>query len=320
VWELKARSEELDLALLLPPGDAAAGEPLAFDFSAGGKGGDARLQGSLRRGELEVSLEPSRVKLQDQVLTVAPLVVNAFDGRAVLNGTADLRDRDNANFRFSVVAAGLRFEPAAETGTAQPVPVELREARLGVAGNLQHWAVAGTAEVERDGQQARLQVDGRGAGETVELRQFRATTPGGELDVTGNIGWSPVLEWDLAARLGNFDPGYFVPGWDGRLSGQLSSDGRQLPAPAPGVASPGFEARVNVPGIKGSLRGRPLDGNGRFNLRGNQGQGEVALAWATAASMHAAASATASTSTPASSRCSWTTCCPAPAAACGALP
>ncbi len=278
VWELMARSEELDLALLLPPGEAAAGEPLAFDFSAGGKGGDARLQGSLRRGELEVSLEPSRVKLQDQVLTVAPLVVNAFDGRAVLNGTADLRDRDNANFRFSVVAAGLRFEPAAETGTAQPVPVELREARLGVAGNLQHWAVAGTAEVERDGQQARLQVDGRGAGETVELRQFRATTPGGELDVTGNIGWSPVLEWDLAARLGNFDPGYFVPGWDGRLSGQLASDGRQLPAPAPGIASPGFEARVNVPGIKGSLRGRPLDGNGRFNLRGNQGQGEVALA------------------------------------------
>ncbi|WP_425510970.1 translocation/assembly module TamB domain-containing protein [Xanthomonas chitinilytica] len=281
VWALTARSDALDLSLLMPPsGDAGDGEPLAFDFTAEGKGGRAQLQGNARYGDMAVVLEPSRVSLDDQVLSVAPLVVNAFDGRIRLNGTADFRDTDNANFRFSVIASQLRFVPAADPATPgqAPVPVELVEARMGLAGNPQNWAAVGTATLERDGEQAHLQFDGRGNENNLQFKQLHATTPGGELDVTGTLGWAPALEWDLTAKLGGFDPGYFAPGWDGRLSGQLASRGRQLPAPAAGAASPGYEARLDIPGLKGTLRGRPLDGKGRFALQGQQGEGELTLA------------------------------------------
>jgi translocation and assembly module TamB len=37
------------------------------------------------------------------------------------------------------------------------------------------------------------------------------------------VAWAPQLDWDAKATLKDFDPGYFVPGWNGRLSGNLAS-------------------------------------------------------------------------------------------------
>ncbi len=282
-WELTASSEALDLSLLLPPADGAAApasEPLAFDFTATGKGGDARLQGTLSQGDdLAVTLQPSHVILADQVLTVEPLVIDAFDGRTELRGRADFSDMDNASFRFAVNANGLKFAPAPDPATpgAQSLPVELVEARLGVAGTLKAWAAIGRAQVERDGGQATLVFDSRGDERHAELRQVEATTPGGSLKVTGQVAWQPQLGWDVQAVLARFDPGYFVPGWNGNLSGTLASKGEQLPAPAGGV-SPGYQATAEIASLSGQLRQRRLDAKGRFALQGDQGEGQLDLA------------------------------------------
>ncbi|MEL4017279.1 hypothetical protein, partial [Dryocola clanedunensis] len=100
------------------------------------------------------------------------------------------------------------------------------------------------------------------------------------LDVTGQVAWAPQLDWDVAAKLAGFDPGYFAPGWDGKLSGSFASKGRQLPPPAgsPAGTAGSYEATVDVPGIKGTLRKRALDAQGRFALRGEQGEGNLRLA------------------------------------------
>lgn len=280
-WRFRAATKALDLALLLPPAEDAGtsgAEPLAFDLAAEGKGGDARLQGTLSQGELQATLQPSRVVLEDQVLQVPSLVVDAFEGRTRMQGRADFRDPDNATFRFSVKAAGLRFVPAPDPATpqAQAVPVELKEARLGVAGNLKGWAAIGHAEVERDAQRAALQFDLRGDDQRARIEQLQASTPGGTLDVSGKLAWVPELDWDLAATLAKFDPGYFAPGWDGRLSGRIVSKGRQLPAPAGGV-SPGYQLTAQIDALKGQLRQRALDASGKFALQGTQGEGQVAL-------------------------------------------
>ncbi|MGH8087706.1 MAG: translocation/assembly module TamB domain-containing protein, partial [Stenotrophomonas sp.] len=233
VWKASARSKELDLALLVPGMDA--GTPLSLDFTADGKGGQANLQGRIQQGDLAVELAPSRVGLADQVLTVSPLVVKGFGGQARLQGTADFRDRENASLRFAIVANDLTFVPEADpttTSTAKPVPVTLKEARLGLAGTLKTWAAVGTAAVEREQQTADLQFDIRGSDTAAQIKQLQAKTPGGALDMTGQVAWAPQLDWDVAAKLAAFDPGYFVPGWDGRLSGSLASKGRQLPPPA----------------------------------------------------------------------------------------
>ncbi|WP_312688355.1 hypothetical protein, partial [Escherichia coli] len=75
--------------------------------------------------------------------------------------------------------------------------------------------------------------------QAASIHQLQAQTPGGQLQVEGQVAWAPQLDWDAKATLKDFDPGYFVPGWNGRLSGNLASKGRQLPPPAnaaPGTA------------------------------------------------------------------------------------
>lgn len=283
VWKASAKSNALDLALLVPSMDASTSTPLSLDFQANGKGGQAHLQGRVQQGDLVVELAPSNVALADQVLTVSPLVVKGFGGQARLQGKADFSDRENASLRFSIVANDLTYVPAADPatpGAAAPVPVTLKEARMGLAGTLKQWAAVGEASVEREQQSADLQFDIRGSDQAAQIKQLQAKTPGGTLDATGQVAWAPQLDWDVAAKLAGFDPGYFVPGWDGRLSGSLASKGRQVPPPpgsAPGTA-PTYEATVDVPGIRGTLRSRSVDAQGRFAIRGTQGEGNVRLA------------------------------------------
>ncbi|MET4618310.1 translocation and assembly module TamB [Stenotrophomonas sp. 2619] len=283
VWTASARTRELDLSLLVPGMDAGTSTPMALDFKADGKGGQANLQGSFKQGDIAVELAPSKVGLADQVLTVAPLQVKAFGGQARLQGKADFTDKENASLRFSIVANDLTFVPAADTttaGAAAPVPVTLKEARMGLAGTLKNWAAVGKASVEREKQTADLTFDVRGNDQAASIKQLLASTPGGSLDVTGQVAWAPQLDWDVAAKLAGFDPGYFAPGWDGKLSGALASKGRQLPPPAgsPAGTAGAYEATVDVPGIKGMLRKRTVDAQGKFALRGTQGEGNVKLA------------------------------------------
>ena len=280
-WQFAASSKALDPSLFVPPGDAAAdaSEPIAFDLNASGKGGDAKLQGQLAYGAQKLTLDPSNVRLDNQVLTVAPLQLRAFDGQARLRGTADFRDPDNATFRFSVNASGLKFAttPDPSTPDAPAVPIQLVEANLGLAGTLKQWATYGEATVARGKDSAGLQLDVRGDDRQAQIVQLQAAMPTGTLDLGGAVAWAPELSWDLSGKLAGFDPGYFAPGWDGNLSGQFASKGKQLPLRPDGSAA-GYQASLDVPRLNGKLRSRPLDANGKFALQGEQGEGKLQLA------------------------------------------
>nr|WP_283254843.1 translocation/assembly module TamB domain-containing protein [Luteimonas galliterrae] len=282
VWHFSAKTEALDLALLLPPEEGAAAaepQPLSFDLTADGKGGSAQLRGTVAQGDMAVTLQPSKVKLDDQVLTVAPLVVDAYDGRATLHGRADFTVPEEGKFRFAVNARGFKFgaapDPAQPKGAAAPVPIGV-DADLGIAGRIKDWAAVGNARIARGEQKATVDLDVRGDTERATIKTLRAKMPTGTLDATGKVGWTPVLDWDLRAKLAGFDPGYFAPGWDGNVSGQLASKGKQRPTTADGQPG-GFDATLDVPALSGKLRGRPLQGRGKFALRGEQGEGDLAL-------------------------------------------
>ncbi len=280
-WGASVRSDELDLRLLGPALADSTIEPLSLDFTASGKGGRADLQGRAQMGENVVELAPSRVQLEDQVLNVSPLMLKIFGGEARLTGNADFRDQDNQKINFSIVARDMTYLPAEDPSTAgdAPVPVTLQEARMGLAGTLQAWAAIGRADVERDGQQAALQFDVRGNQNAARIQTLEARTPGGTLGLEGQVAWAPQLQWDATATLHNFDPGYFAPGWDGRLSGNLASKGRQreVPANAPPGTTGAIEATVDLPSLKGSLRKRALDAQGKFAVQGDQGEGTLRL-------------------------------------------
>ncbi|MGY1518929.1 translocation/assembly module TamB domain-containing protein [Luteimonas sp. A482] len=260
-WSLRADSDALDPALLA---GGEAGEPLSFSLTADGRGGAADVQGQLRRGTLQAVLQPSKLRLEDKVLELQPLVLDVFDGRITARGRGDFSEPRAADFRFAVNARGLRFggDPqAVDAQPADPAPVIGIDADFGIAGSSRAWAVIGNATVEREALRAQLEIDGRGDLETLRLQALRATMPGGRLDATGEVGWSPALHWELEATLAGFDPGYFAPAWNGAVDGQLSSRGSTRD-------DGGLDLDVQASELSGSLRGRRIDGTASFAMRG----------------------------------------------------
>ncbi len=279
VWQASVRGEQLDLGQLVPAQYlAVAPAPLALDFNARGRGGKAQLQGRLRQGDNELVLAPSNIAIEQQVLTVAPLALEALGGGLQLRGKADFSDARNPGFHLAVAARQLTWTPASDPASPGdvPEPMHLKEAWLGVAGNLKNWAALGRAEVAREAQAAQLDFDLRGSDRQVRIEQLTATTPGGSTELSGSVTWQPALAWDVDARLAGFDPGYFLPGWDGNLSGTLASTGQQLPVTDP-EAAPRFDAHLDLPQLRGQLRGRSVDARAKVTLHDTRGEGDVRL-------------------------------------------
>jgi translocation and assembly module TamB len=251
-WHLRAGSEALDIGLLTDP-RAAPGEPLRFDLTADGTGGDARMHGTLQRDDFAAILRPSRIRLEDQVLQLDPLHVDLMEGRVVARGTADLRE-DGDGIALALGARGLTWGGAAD---GEPI---VADADLEMAGAVEDWTVTGTAQLARAGERAALRIDGRGDRERLRLRSLAAEMPTGRLDATGTVAWAPAFGWDLDARLAGFDPAYFLDGWNGAVDGVLASRGRRR-------ADGGLDATVTIADLGGRLRGRPLDGHGRILVR-----------------------------------------------------
>lgn len=262
-WRLAARSEGLDPALLT--GGEPAPEAITFDLQAQGNGGVADLSGQLGRGAQQVTIAPSHLQLEEQVLTVAPLALELYGGRMQLKGRADFTDPEDGRFRFALNAQDLEI-PAEDPA----VPAIGVDASLGVAGSLKDWAAYGDATVRRGDQQADLVLDVRGDDARARIHSLQATMPTGTLQATGEAGWDPILDWDLALVLDGFDPGYFAPGWDGNVNGRIATTGRARDGG-------GFDAEIDMQSLGGRLRGRALAGNGRFVVRGTQGEGNLAL-------------------------------------------
>lgn len=264
-WALRAATQRLDLSLFGV--GTAEDPPLALDLQASGTDGGAAISGQARRGDALVVIEPSHVRIDGQTLTVQPLAVQLLGGRITLRGHADFTDTQDPRFKFAVNARDLQWGQGEQRIDAN--------ADLGLAGRKARWAAIGQADLARGQDSARVDFDGRGDLQGVLLKTFKATTPAGALEVTGQLGWAPQLSWDVQAELKDFDPGYFAAGWDGAVTGKLASTGAQRD-PAAGQGT-GLDAALDIPQLGGRLRGRKLAGSGRFNLHGADGDGALDL-------------------------------------------
>ncbi|KGQ19153.1 Pathogenicity protein [Lysobacter dokdonensis DS-58] len=263
-WHLRAKAPVLDLSLL--GGGEPSDTPLAVELRADGLGGAATIQATVRQGDLRAVIQPSKIRLDDKVLTVEPLIVDALDGRTRLQGYADLRDPDRQRLRFAINARGLRW------GGTPDAPAVVADADFGVAGKPDAWAAKGEGRFLREGRRATLRFDARGDTVHADLRSLQARMPSGTLDAKGDVRWSPALAWQLDATLAGFDPGYFVPAFPGRVEGKLATRGS---ARSDGQ---GFDATLDAPSLRGTLRGRALDARAKVALHGSDVEGDVAMA------------------------------------------
>ncbi|MFC5571187.1 translocation/assembly module TamB domain-containing protein [Lysobacter yangpyeongensis] len=285
-WRLHAQSDALDLALLTQ--GKPSGTPMTLRFDADGVGGEMNLRGEFaqrdaRGGGFTAIVLPSQLRLENQVLEAKPLSLRVFDGTAVLRGRADFNDPEHATLRFAVNARGLKWggattTPKSPAQAAHDTPLIEADADLGLAGTLQDWAAIGEATLTRDGERAQVRFDGRGNEAHLQLKRLHAQMPSGALDATGEVAWKPALGWNIAATLAGFDPGYFAPAWPGALRGRFTTQGTTRD-------DGGLDVAVDAPQLDGRLRGRPLQGRGRFLMRGaatpagqDSYEGDVALA------------------------------------------
>lgn len=267
-WQLRANADALDIGLLTNPTAPPAEAPLALQLQVDGIGGDARVRGEFRQGDLSAKVLNSRLRLQDQVLDLDPLRLELLDGTVTARGTADFTDPKNASFRFAADARGIQW--------GDPTPLGA-DADIGLAGTLQAWALIANATLTRDGEQATLKIDGRGNSERMDLKALDVEMPTGTLAADGRITWAPALAWDIDSRLAGFDPGYFAPDWNGSIKGHITSTGSTRD-------DGGLDATVDLADLGGQLHGRPLDGQGHFEMAGapvnggtTQYLGDVAL-------------------------------------------
>ncbi|TYT27544.1 translocation/assembly module TamB [Luteimonas viscosa] len=261
-WTLRADSDALDPGLLSGAGEP--GTPIAFSLSVDGNGGAADLEGEFTQGTLHAVLQPSKLRLEDQVLDLQPLVVDIFEGRITANGHGDFREPRAASFKLAVNARDLRFGGApgtADPEPATPAPVIGVDADFGIAGRSDDWTATGQATIARDALDATVDFTGRGDLEQIAVETLRASMPTGTLDAAGEVAWAPALGWDMEAVLAGFDPGYFAPGWDGAVDGRLESTGVTRD-------DGGLDVAVEARELGGTLRRRRLGGNAMFAMQG----------------------------------------------------
>lgn len=128
-------------------------------------------------------------------------------------------------------------------------------------------SVSGQASDYRLVLQARLQhpeagvimagMDGRGDAEGLRIATGSLRGWDGELSLSGRVGWSPDVNWDLQLAGRNINPGIRWPQWQGRLD---------LDATVAGVLSDaGPRLALTIKRLDGDLRDYPLSASGALS-------------------------------------------------------
>lgn len=261
-WRLDAKSESLLIEQLgLPPDQA-----YVFDLHAVGAGGAAKLQGKFTRGDLSLGIAPSRVRLEQGVITLEPLALSLEQGPVNIVGTLAL-EGERPRFDLRASSQALKFSP--QTVSAQ-TPVVTARGQVRMQGQWQDWTLDGDATFRRGKQQATVALKGRGDAERLRLDAFTAATPNGKLQGSGELHWSPRMAAALQAKLSGFDPGYFFPDFPGAVSGRIEADG--------GLDAAGrWRGQARLADLRGTLRQRALQGQASLRWDGDSGEGELAL-------------------------------------------
>ena len=261
-WSLDAGSSHLLLQQLGLPEDL----PYAFKLHAVGDGGNALVQGRIARDDFSVVITPSRLSLDQGLITAAPLALSLAQGPVSLNGTLMLEGK-NPQFDMRLRSAGLQLSPQTLSDQTQAVSAR---GDLRMHGHWQAWSVEGNASFLRAGRQATVTLAGQGDARHLALASFLAKTPGGSLRGSGEVHWDPLLGGKLQTELSGFDPGYFLPDYPGALSGKLDASGQRN-------GQGQWSGDAHLADLRGSLRKRPVQGQARIQFAGDSGDGELSL-------------------------------------------
>lgn len=244
-WVLDLDAEDLQAETLGIAGQQAplhARLALRGGRSAGfaGEGLPLALSGQVGHGELSLEVRDSRLRWDGESLHAEPLALSLLGGRLDLHG--HFRPADGT-VQVEAMAEGLAW------GEGEARVEAAGEAR--VQGGWDGWQGGLALDLARGGESATLVGEVRGNAEEAVLAPFRLTTAGGVLAGEARLRQGETPRLAVEARLQDFDPGWLLPGWPGRLQGDL-----RLHAEWPEAGPPRY--RLAVDGLRGPLRGTPV--------------------------------------------------------------
>ncbi len=252
-WRLDIALQQFDPDRWWPP-DAAAEPnlPLDLHLQAHGDHRTAVLQGTIARDGRQLLIEPSTLRFADDgELRFDPLRLALADG-----GTLDLRGR-------ILLADTPRFELDAALD-ALPLPLgEGEPARLGgrlrLDGPIDRLLLQFDGQLARLDLQADLQLQAQLLDDRLQIEQIELVQAHGRLVGRGTVHWQPEPAWNIDAELQDFDPGVIADALSGRLAGRIVSEGR--------IGDEGVALELLVESMRGRLRDRPLQAEGRLSLQ-----------------------------------------------------
>lgn len=209
------------------------------------------LSGRIERGGWTVELrESSHLRIGQGVLHAEPLALSLLGGQLELQGRYRL---DDGAFDVQARAEGLAW------GEAEARVRSSGQAHL--QGRLEDWQAELALDLQRGAEQASLSGRARATPEALVLAPFRLLTPAGRLAGEARLDRDERGAFAVDARLQDFDPGWLLPAWPGRLAGRMHLQGVW-----PQAATPRYRLRLEA--LAGRLRGQAVAGDLRLDHHG----------------------------------------------------
>jgi len=161
-----------------------------------------------------------------------------------------------------------RITPAGQTVRAQlrarwnkvVIPEKLAGMRLASNGTLEmdgtpaRYTARGRLDLGPPGDPSRIALDVSGTDKALRIETLDLVQRAGRLSLQGSVNFDPAVSWSLSAHARGFDPGAFLADWHGSVDLEFATRGE--------MAQQGPSGRVNITRLAGTLRGRPLSGEG----------------------------------------------------------
>jgi translocation and assembly module TamB len=102
-------------------------------------------------------------------------------------------------------------------------------------------------------------ITGQGQTQKLTATQLQLKTLGGEILGQAALNWKTGINWQIALKARDLNPGIQWPQLAGKLSFQLANQG---------VTTPELNTSTQLTELKGALHGAPLSGGGQFTMQG----------------------------------------------------
>lgn len=128
---------------------------------------------------------------------------------------------------------------------------------LHIDGTPEKYAAKGEIDAGPPGELTHIVLDVTGTDTRAELHKVDLQQQAGHFGLVGSVEFAPVA-WDLTADAQDFNPGALLPEWEGSINLALTTRGV--------LAEAGPRGNVSIGRLDGTLRGRPIKGDGDIDF------------------------------------------------------